>query len=175
VFLVIEHVESVQKKICIIGSGIGGSSTAYFAHELVPDAEIIVLERANRIGGRMHAFEYRGKMIEAGGTIVHAENKYMIALAKQLGLTVQRPGSLIEGGHNMGIYNGETFIYQSSSYNWISIVKMLWRYGRSNLMNMQNYIQKCIQKFNRIYGKQDAGMCFERPEDLWSELGRHSL
>ncbi len=41
------------RRVAVIGSGIGGSSTASFLHNLDPSIEIHVFEKEDRLGGRL--------------------------------------------------------------------------------------------------------------------------
>ena len=73
-------------RIAIVGSGIGGSSAAYFArHMFGSRASIDVFEKTNRVGGRLATVEIEGQFYEAGGSIIHPDNKYMSSFVKDLG------------------------------------------------------------------------------------------
>ena len=65
-------------KIAVIGSGIGGSSAAYFIRNLFgQDASIDVFEKATKIGGRIGVVDIDGNVVEAGGSVIHDSNRYM--------------------------------------------------------------------------------------------------
>ena len=65
-------------KVAVIGTGIGGSSAAYFIHKsLGEDTTIDVFEKADKVGGRMAVVEMDGEAFEAGASIVHDSNKYI--------------------------------------------------------------------------------------------------
>lgn len=65
-------------KVAVIGTGIGGSSSAYFIRKLLGrDASIDVFEKATKVGGRIAVVEIENNMFEAGGAVIHDSNKYM--------------------------------------------------------------------------------------------------
>ena len=73
-------------RVAIIGSGIGGSSAAYFIHKsLNASVEIDVFEKAEKVGGRMAVIEIDKNQYESGGSVIHDSNKYMVEFCKMLG------------------------------------------------------------------------------------------
>lgn len=77
--------------IAIIGSGIGGSSSAYFARKLFGSrANIDVYEASDRIGGRLGVVEIAGRFYESGGSVIHPKNLYMSSFVRELGMFVTR-------------------------------------------------------------------------------------
>ena len=73
-------------KVAIIGTGIGGSSAAYFIHNLLGrDASIDVFDRASKVGGRIAVIEMDDNMFESGGSVIHDSNKYMTEFCKMGG------------------------------------------------------------------------------------------
>ena len=78
---------------------------------------------------------------------------------------------IIKGDFNqMGIYNGEDFVFLSSGYSLVDKFKLLWRYGLS-LIRMGRFSTKTLDTFLNIYKKQDDGESFESVPDLLSSLG----
>jgi oxygen-dependent protoporphyrinogen oxidase len=53
-------------RIAIVGGGIAGLATAHAVRGLAPDAEVIVLEARDRIGGHLHSERVDGYLCEAG-------------------------------------------------------------------------------------------------------------
>ena len=52
-----------QSEICIVGSGIGGASVAYFLREYAREAgQISVFEETGKVGGHMAVVEVEGDM-----------------------------------------------------------------------------------------------------------------
>lgn len=73
-------------KIAVIGSGIGGSASAYFARKLFGSkANIDVYEASDQVGGRLGVVEVAGRFYESGGSIIHPKNLYMSTFVKELG------------------------------------------------------------------------------------------
>ena len=73
-------------RVAIIGSGIGGSSAAYFLRQILgPSTHIQVFERADKVGGRLATIDIAGDLYESGGSIIHGKNMYMKTFVKELG------------------------------------------------------------------------------------------
>ncbi len=66
----------------IIGSGFAG---LYYVHKFKPE-EFLILERENRIGGRIYNIEWNGSNISLGGGVIKPTNKYTLELCKEFGL-----------------------------------------------------------------------------------------
>eukprot|EP00111_Clytia_hemisphaerica_P007348 TCONS_00021380-protein len=74
-----------RKKVAIIGSGIGGASTAHFLRKHYGDSlHIDVFEKTDRMGGRLLSAHLNGESFETGGTIIHSSNKYMAEFTKEM-------------------------------------------------------------------------------------------
>ena len=76
--------------VCIVGSGISGATTAYFTRQLDDNVSIKVFEKESNIGGRIQHFSHNNKTIEAGGSVIHCKNRYMLIIAQELGLEILR-------------------------------------------------------------------------------------
>ncbi|OQR90998.1 prenylcysteine oxidase-like [Achlya hypogyna] len=159
-----------QPHVCIVGSGIAGSSAAHFLAQ-GGGVRLSVFEKEHHVGGRMHVFDYRNTTIEAGGTIIHVGNKYMVGFARQLGLELVRPGQHSGGALRMGIYTGDGFALETSTSKIVTLGKMLWRYGPLNLKKMHDVVQRTLDKFETIYTAQDEGTAFPSPNALLTALG----
>jgi hypothetical protein len=59
-------VTTTNPRVLIIGSGIGGSTCAYYINQFLPNASITVHEMAPSVGGRMRALVVDGVEIEVG-------------------------------------------------------------------------------------------------------------
>ena len=81
-----EEEEKASINIAIIGSGIGGSASAYFARKLFgPRAIIDVYEASDHVGGRLGVVEIAGRLYEAGGSVIHPKNMYMQYFVREFG------------------------------------------------------------------------------------------
>lgn len=70
----------------IVGGGIGGTSTAYFLRQLFgKNAKIDIFEK-KQVGGRLVTTNIGDNEIEAGGTLIHSQNMYMVNFTKLLGI-----------------------------------------------------------------------------------------
>ncbi len=69
----------------IIGGGVGGTSSAYFMRKLFGDSAHIDLYNIGSIGGRTATIKLAGREYEAGGSIIHGRNKYLVDFVDQLG------------------------------------------------------------------------------------------
>jgi prenylcysteine oxidase/farnesylcysteine lyase len=69
----------------VIGGGIAGTSAAYYLRQLFgKKAQVDVIEGV-RVGGRLALINIDGKDYEAGGTIIHPKNAYMLNFTQQFG------------------------------------------------------------------------------------------
>lgn len=81
--------------VCIIGSGIGGASTAYFVKQISSGSSIKVFEQHANVGGRV---QYDNEIFaEVGASVIHRKNKYVMELIHAMNLTVEKAneGSLM--------------------------------------------------------------------------------
>ncbi|KAJ9581485.1 hypothetical protein L9F63_023332, partial [Diploptera punctata] len=149
----------------VIGGGIGGTSASYFLYELFgPKGAQIDLYEPNQIGGRLSVIEVNGRNYEAGGSIIHGRNKYMVDFLKHFGLKKRE-----NGNSRFGLYDGKDFILTESKWELITLIKLAWRYGFGPL-KLQNYIDDLLNKFERIYFLQDNGKTFLSVTDLLNAM-----
>eukprot|EP00043_Microstomoeca_roanoka_P012228 m.117570 g.117570 ORF g.117570 m.117570 type:complete len:618 (-) comp15432_c0_seq3:28-1881(-) len=174
----VEQCSADRLSIAVIGSGIGGSITAHHAAKLAEQFEgtqviVDVFERSSHIGGRLQHFLYNDTdVIEAGGSIIHQRNQYMLNLTEAMGLNRSGPGY---GEHAvLGLFDGERVIFQTSDYELVSILKMLMRYGLSPYY-MDNLVNDLLVKFDGIYRAQAEGLAFDTVEDLLGHVALYDL
>ncbi|XP_054853594.1 prenylcysteine oxidase 1 isoform X2 [Eublepharis macularius] len=84
---------------------------------------------------------------------------------KELGLSVPKG----QGGL-MGIYNGDEFVFEESSWYIWNFIKLLWRYGLNSL-RMYMWVEEILDKFMRIYRYQAHDYAFSSSEGLLHALG----
>ncbi|XP_053320078.1 prenylcysteine oxidase 1-like [Spea bombifrons] len=162
---VAQELQSPPNRIAIVGAGIGGSSAAYFLRQKFgKDVQIDVFEKGE-VGGRLATLEIGGAEYEAGGSILHPLNLHMKTFVKELGLSVRMRSDGLGG-----IYNGEEFVFQESSWFIINFVKMLWYYGLNSL-RMYTWVEDMLDKFARIYSYQNLDYSFSTVERLLHSLG----
>ncbi|XP_061448749.1 prenylcysteine oxidase 1 [Rhineura floridana] len=152
-------------RIGVIGAGIGGTSAAYFLRQKFgKDVQIDVFERGE-VGGRLATVNVEGRYYEAGGSIIHPLNLHMKHFVKELGLSV--PHS--QGGL-LGIYSGDEFVFEESSWYVWNFFKLLWYYGL-NPVRMYLWVEEILDKFMRIYRYQSHDYAFSSNEGLLHALG----
>ncbi|XP_028399919.1 prenylcysteine oxidase-like [Dendronephthya gigantea] len=148
-------------RVAIIGSGIGGSSAAHFVREILgEDAQISVFEKSGRVGGRLATVDISGETFESGGSIIHPRNLYMKKFVEYLGLERNTDTDGI-----FSLYDGKDIVFSTSSWSWLTSLKLLWRYGFS-LVKMDQVTKSLLNKFANIYTLQDKGESFHSVPDL---------
>lgn len=148
-------------RIAVIGAGIGGTSSAYYLRQLFGHQANIDIYEAKEVGGRLATVYMAGQDIEAGGSIIHPRNNYMVNLTELLGLEKR-----IIDDDDFGIYDGDQFQFQSSDYSLITKIKALWRYGR-DIYRLSSWVNdNLMTKFSRIYTHQMNGYAFTTVKDL---------
>jgi oxygen-dependent protoporphyrinogen oxidase len=68
----------------VVGSGIAGMHAAYRLNQ--QGKKVVVLEKESWVGGRMMTVTVGGHQVDYGAKIVANYNKYMLSLAKELGI-----------------------------------------------------------------------------------------
>ncbi|XP_054442786.1 prenylcysteine oxidase 1 isoform X1 [Pteronotus mesoamericanus] len=161
----ITELRAPPDKIAIIGAGIGGTSAAYYLRQKFgKDVKIDVFERG-QVGGRLATMTVQGQEYEAGGSVIHPLNLHMKRFVKDLGLsTVQSSGGLV------GVSNGETLVFEESSWFIINIIKLIWQYGFQPL-RLHMWVEDILDKFMRIYRYQSHDYAFSSIENLLHSLG----
>ncbi|XP_053443093.1 prenylcysteine oxidase 1 [Nycticebus coucang] len=152
-------------KIAIIGAGIGGTSAAYILRQKFgKDVKIDVFER-EEVGGRLATMMVQGQEYEAGGSIIHPLNLHMKRFVKDLGLSaLQVSGGLV------GVYDGETLVFEESNWFIINMIKLIWHYGFQPL-RMHMWVEDLLGKFMRIYRYQSHDYAFSSVEKLLHAVG----
>ncbi|CAK4077503.1 unnamed protein product [Aphanomyces euteiches] len=172
---------SNQQSVCIVGSGVGGSSTAFRLRQLLEQGgakdttEIHVFEQTGIVGGRVAVFDHHGQTIEAGGTVFLTNNRYMMEYADLLDLPLRKPGDLLAANPQMGIFNGEEILFETNANSWYTTLKLLWRYGPFSLNAFQRIVKHLVDQFNRIYDIQLKGHAFTDPVDLLHAIKLYDL
>lgn len=70
----------------VVGGGISGLSAAHELAKRRPDAQVTVLEGADRIGGKLHRAEVGGVIVDVGAEAMLARRPEAIELARSVGL-----------------------------------------------------------------------------------------
>ncbi|KAM0911355.1 hypothetical protein ACQ4PT_013514 [Festuca glaucescens] len=175
---------STADDICIVGSGISGSSTAFFLTNYTAPipAQLRVFERRDRVGGRLATVAVGGDNFEAGGSVIHPRNLHVRRFADLLGLAARDDG---EGDDDwLGIWDGARFVFRTlrpppPGSSWlrrrlhalVNSLLLLRRYGLS-LLRMDSFAQEMLQKFLLYYNGFESRPVFDNVEEMlkWSGL-----
>lgn len=139
-------VEMGSKSVAVVGGGIAGLTIAYRLSQA--GHAVTVYEASNRFGGRMFTkrnFNADGQFCELGGELVDTGHGPLIALAKELGVGIQR--LKLEGDLSQDIYDIGGQIHTQAQ---------MLRGGRGAFVPLAN----------RIGADQIA---LTRPDGSWSE------
>lgn len=71
----------------VLGSGISGIYTTYLLSKQFPDANILVVEKNNRAGGRVYTFKNKHMNVEAGAGRFYSGQHYIFDLIQKLDLS----------------------------------------------------------------------------------------
>ncbi|OIT00777.1 farnesylcysteine lyase [Nicotiana attenuata] len=123
--------------VCIIGSGIGGSSVAHFLRSYSNSKidTIRIFELHDAVGRRMVTVTISGETFEAGASILHPKNYHALNYTKYLNLFV-RPS---ESDSSFGIWDGREFIFKTfTSQSKFPIFQSLVSFVNSMLFFFRN-------------------------------------
>ncbi|HCI82568.1 MAG TPA: hypothetical protein DHW02_23070 [Ktedonobacter sp.] len=158
-----------RSRIGIVGSGIAGSSAAYFVQQEL-GAEVCVFEAAAHVGGRIQERTIAGVMVEQGASLFHSSNRYLVHFVEMLGLHQQST----DATGTFGIWNGTSFDLTSSPSALLTKMKMLLRYGPT-LLRVQQLVKNMVTRLTQIYARQEQGQAFSTPEALFKALDLYTL
>jgi len=159
-------------KFAIIGSGAAGSLTAWRLRQHFPDAQIVVFERDNKIGGRASTVPFAGEIVEVGGTLLHSSNRILSDLAAELDLGHSTsPVALGDMDASLAIWDGKKFLFRASTKGASFLLNLVRRYGLGNLRRFRRIAVTNITAWSGIYTLQDSGRIFNGPADILNALG----
>ena len=161
-------VGAAPRRVAVIGSGVGGASTAHFLAELLgDDAVTIDVYEAARVGGRAYTLDAAvvGARVDAGATSIFSGNRYLANFITRFGLARADP----EPNATVGIWDGAAFRVRWPEDSTIP-VRMLARYG-SGVLKAVGVVRAAVAKLNKIYDLQAANRTFASPEALLDALG----
>lgn len=157
-------------RVGIVGAGIAGSSAAHFVREaLGSQAEIVVFERGQTVGGRIRQIEIGGIMVETGASIAHSENRYFAGFVALLGLSPKQYGF-----RTVGIWNGRSFDFKTAPARWATLLRTLLRYGLAPV-RAEKLVKRTVRRLSGLYDLQQQGRGFDTPRELFSTLGLYEL
>lgn len=168
---------SSAPRVCIVGSGISGSSAAHFLRtHSREELEIEIYEKSSVVGGRMAMVDLGGgDKFEAGASILHPKNHHTARFTELLGLKRRE----LDDDANFGIWNGTAFVLKTQkpgpsflskkSTGILNSLSLLWRYKLS-LFFMNSYVSSTLKKFLRYY--EESRPVFQTVEEMlkWANL-----
>ncbi|KAI8032808.1 Farnesylcysteine lyase [Camellia lanceoleosa] len=181
-------VQSDPPTVCIIGSGIGGSSVAHFLRQYSdqsppPIGQIRIFERRGRVGGRMATISLAGDTFEAGASILHPKNYHAVNFVKFLNLTVKQDDE--DDSSSFGIWDGHKFVFKTLDSNSkfhffqkilsrLNSFRMFFRYGFS-LFKMSNFVESAVDRFLNYYKSCESRPVFETVDEMLKWAGLYNL
>ncbi|TIA99996.1 hypothetical protein E3P94_01914 [Wallemia ichthyophaga] len=167
-------------RIAIVGAGAGGSSAAYYltkaARQNGDIIDIDVFEKRYQAGGRSRTVtpynDSSYSPIELGASIFVGANKNMVKAVREFDYNLADTDI-----GSFGIYDGDSFVFESSEWTYWNYVKLLWRYGYTAPRTVQIHVKQAMEKFLQLY---DAKFLrnhgpWEHPKDLVADLGLDGL
>ena len=171
-------------RIAIIGSGVGGASTAYFLRELLNkynkdrSTTIDMYEKNNYVGGRVKSVNleaYSGGTYkkDIGATIMIKQNQYMHHFATQLlGLKMIYEGDSNDPNSALGFAffdepRGKLSPVWDERFGTLKLIK---QWGFLHFFNLMRCAREFVANFGKIYELQATEQSFENAIDLWTAL-----
>ncbi|KAI8973130.1 Prenylcysteine lyase-domain-containing protein [Trametes punicea] len=152
-------------RVAIIGAGAAGSSAAFWIAKGKAryglDVEVDVYERSDYIGGRSTTvFPYGNdtlEPIELGASVFVKANKNLWRAVDEFGLLRidSDDDDDDEDDNAMGLWDGQHFVLttEGGSFlsNWLTKIKILWRYGYKAPSKTQALVKTMINRFVTLY------------------------
>ncbi|SNX83901.1 related to Prenylcysteine oxidase precursor [Melanopsichium pennsylvanicum] len=149
------------RKVAIIGAGPSGTSAAYFLKtasdhlasltETSDKLQVTIYERNTRIGGRTAvAYPYDDPSkdpIELGASIFADVNLNMRRAVREFGLETGAQNGM---SGQIGIWDGQQFLFEGDQSSWWTSAKFFLRYGYSAITT-QTIVQKQLAYFSGLY------------------------
>lgn len=165
--------EEERVRVGIVGAGIAGTSLAYFLREsLGADADVVVFEGDPAVGGRIQDVTVGGRTVEVGGKIIHTRNRYLRSFVDELGLETRDISELSE--QRLGVWDGESFAFRTVDRGWLTVLKMLGRYGFS-LRSARSLTSDVVERIDRLYDDLGSGTGYATPNEMVGFLGLDDL
>ncbi|KAI9307902.1 Prenylcysteine lyase-domain-containing protein [Cunninghamella echinulata] len=167
--------KSPVKKIAIIGGGASGTSTAFWLSNTIGQSipiDITVYEKNNYIGGRSTTIPIKDDpslgYIELGASIFVEANYNMMNASKKFGFPLKR----LTAATKLGIWDGESFLFEESGNQYWDVLKLFWRFGTAPL-KFSSHKDKILGKFLKVY--QDDLPSFTTLDDIIDYLDLNEL
>lgn len=119
----------------IIGCGISG---LYWCYKTKP-TNFIILEKLDRIGGRIYNIEWYNNNISMGGGVIKSTNSYTLKLSKELGLEL---GETVSKYHMIDLEDEKLNLNKPNENNFYASNKLFIKYLKRIYQKNKEFIKK---------------------------------
>lgn len=159
---------TTDPRVGVVGAGIAGASLAHFVKEHIDrDCEIVVFEQDDRVGGRIRDVAMGGETVETGAKFVLPWNRHLTGFIDQFDLPTRDADELTD--QRIGIWDGSSMTFETSRWGWLTVLKMLRRYG-FGIRSIQPAIDDVIERVGRIYEPPLVSTGFHSAAELLEAL-----
>ena len=171
VFLIITIVSSKQitRKIAIIGSGIGGLSSAYFLFKSHKNLSIDIYEKNDHLGGRMSTFDANGIKVDLGASFFIKENKLINEIIEYSNVEIIKAFNKNEKNIAILDSNLKTLITLDGGF-YRNMFKLLTNY-KLGIFDLNTLANKFISNMGNVYSYLDLNEYYEKTLGLIEKLG----
>eukprot|EP01132_Coremiostelium_polycephalum_P004874 gene4874-6080_t len=153
-------------RIGIIGSGIGGSSCAYYINKILgPNhfAKITVFEKQSTVGGRAKCSTVDDGIVELGGSVIHPLNHNINNFVRELNLEKR----YLMDNESFSIWNGKEMVFTQNYFSFVDKVKLMVNYYWDPI-RFKNSRDDIVKKFLSSYSNPEP---FHSVEEFFEKIG----
>ncbi len=159
-----------KQKVCIIGAGVAGASCAYRLSQAAKTAmDVVVLERNDRVGGRLLSIEVQGQRVNVGGDAWMSANEQLMDLMHTLPIPVSSGGDY-SGNGKTAIFDGKQ-LFPSSKFEPVTELKVAAELELAKFRLHKNYEANARQPFATIdeYARVGVSNYLTQTAAAWAE------
>ncbi|KAI9027288.1 Prenylcysteine lyase-domain-containing protein, partial [Phycomyces nitens] len=159
------------------GGGAAGTSAAFWLKNAFEDTDIelhsTIYERSHRLGGRTMTTPVKGDpalgAIEVGASIFVEANHNLMNATKNFGLNRT---TLTGHKQKLGVWDGQSFLFQETGSTYWDGAKFLWRYGSSPL-KANRHLETILERFDLLYSNDT--LAYYSIEEAFKGVGLYDL